>query len=332
VSALVTGAGGFLGRRLVERLLADGDEVLAVVRPSREPPAELAGATLVRADLRLRGAIPSEALAGVDVVYHLAASLLPPWRSMFEANVTATEHLLGSLAAAGWRGRLVLVSTFAVYGLNQLPAGAVVDEATLLEPDPGRRDDYAWTKLLQEQLVRAAAADAGFELVVVRPGAVYGAGREWQHRVGRQLSERAVVMFGGLNRVPLTYVDNAASLIALAGRHPAAAGETFNAVDPDPPTQREYLARWRAARGQRTIVVQVPLAVLRLAGAAFTAAERRTRGAVSPPALLRPYVIQPTMRPFRYAPSRAHALLGWEPPVGREEALRRAMDGLTSKQ
>ena len=136
-------------------------------------------------------------------------------------------------------------------------------------------------------------------------------------------------MLGGRNRLPLTYVENTASLIALAGRHPAAAGQTFNAVDPDPPTQREYLARWRSARGERTIVVPVPLAVLRLAGAAFTAAERRTRGAVSPPALLRPYVIQPTLRPFSYAPSRAHEVLGWEPPVGREEALKRAMDRLS---
>ena len=66
VRALVTGAGGFLGRRLVERLLADGDEVYAVVRPSREPPPELAAATLIRADLRVPGALPAESLAGVE--------------------------------------------------------------------------------------------------------------------------------------------------------------------------------------------------------------------------------------------------------------------------
>lgn len=328
--ALVTGAGGFLGRRLVADLLRAGDEVAAVVRPSRPVPPELEGADLVRADLRLPDSLAAADVEGVDVVHHLAASLTPPWRSMFEANVTATEHLLAGLDAAGWRGRFVHVSTFAVYAFNQLSAGSTVDEDTPLEPEHGRRDDYAWTKLLQERLVRGwAAGRDGVELAIVRPGAVYGPGRTWQHRVGRQLSKRGVLMLGGGNRLPLTYVDNAASLIALAGRHPAAAGQTFNAVDPDPPTQREYLAQWRSARGKRTIVVPVPLAVLRLAGAAFSAAERRTRGAVSPPALLRPYVIQPTMRPFRYAPSRAHAVLGWEPPVGPEEALRRTMDALS---
>ena len=289
-------------------------------------PAELAGATVVRADLRAPGAIGPDALDGVDAIYHLAASLMPPWRSMFEANVIATEHLLALLAAAGWRGRFVHVSTFAVYGFNQLPAGAIVDEDTPLEPEPAQRDDYAWTKLLQERLIRAAAQEQGFELAIVRPGAVYGPGRSWQHRIGRQVSERAVVLFGGGNALPLTYVDNTASLISAAGRHPAAAGQVFNAVDPSPPTQREFLARWRRSRGGRTVVIPVPLAVLRAAGAAYTAAERRSRGAVSPPALLRPYVITPTMRPFRYAPSRAEQVLGWRAPVAFDEAMRRTLD------
>ena len=326
--ALVTGAGGFLGRALVRRLEADGDEVRAVVRPSREAPGELDGATLVRADLRVPGAISADDLEGVDVIHHLAASLMPPWRSMFEANVSATEHLLAALAAHGWRGRFVHVSTFAVYGLNQLSPGTTVDEDTPLEPEPGRRDDYAWTKLLQERLVRDAASADGFELVVVRPGAVYGPGRDWQHRVGRLLSDNAVLMFGGGNEVPLSFVENTASLIAAAGRHPAAAGETFNAVDPDPPTQREYLARWRAARPGRTLVLPVPLALLRLAGRGFAEAERRTRGAVSPPALFTPYVIDPSMKPLRYAPSRAERVIGWRAPVGRDEAFALTLDGL----
>jgi nucleoside-diphosphate-sugar epimerase len=138
------------------------------------------------------------------------------------------------------------------------------------------------------------------------------------------VSERAVILLGGANRVPLSYVENTASLLSAAGRHPAAAGEVLNAVDRDPPTQREYLARWRSARPGATLVVPVPLAVLRLAGAAYAAGERVTRGAVSPPVLLRPYAIGPSMRPFDYAPSRAERVLGWRPPVDREEALRRA--------
>jgi 2-alkyl-3-oxoalkanoate reductase len=323
VKALVTGASGFLGRRLVADLLERGDEVVALVRPSRDPPAELDGATLLRGDLRTPGAVKTQDIEGVDVVYHLAASLMPPWRSMFEANVVATELLLDSLLKAGWRGRFVHVSTFAVYAFNQLPPGTVIDERTPLEPDAGRRDEYAWTKLMQEELVTRFAAEHGIELVIVRPGTVYGRERAWQHRVGRQVSARAVVMFDGRNRLPLTYVDNTASLLATAGRHPAAPGEVFNAVDPDPPTQKQYLAHWRSAQPASAFVIPIPLAVLTLAGRAYSAAEQRTRGRVSPPALLRPYVITPTMRPFEFAPSAATRVMGWTPPVGFEEAMAR---------
>jgi 2-alkyl-3-oxoalkanoate reductase len=323
VRALVTGAGGFLGRRLVAELLGRGDEVVAVIRPSREAPPELAGATLLRADLRVPGSVSADDVAGVDAVYHLAASLMPPWRAMFEANVTATELLLGTLDAADWHGRFVHVSTFAVYGFNQLAPGTVIDERTPLEPEPGRRDDYAWTKLLQEQLVARFAAEHGIELVIVRPGTVYGRERAWQHRVGRQVGDGAVVVFGGSNRLPLTYVENTASLIAACGHSPAAAGEVFNAVDPGPPTQREYLAHWRRANPKVKRVIPVPLAVLRLAGRAYSAGEERTRGRVAPPALLRPYVITPTMRPFEFAPSAAIRVIGWTPPVSFDEAMAR---------
>ncbi len=325
MKALVTGAGGFLGRHLVAELLRGGDEVAAMLRPSRTIPPELEGADIVRADLRRRDALQGVDLASVDAIYHLAASLMPPWRSMFEANVTATERLLDALLEANWRGRFVHVSTFAVYALNQLEPNSLVDESAPLEPHPGRRDDYAWTKLLQERLVRRFGETPGVELVIVRPGAVYGSERAWQHRAGRQLSSRVVLMFGGRNLVPLSYVANTASLLAAAGRHPDAPGEVFNAVDPDPPTQRAYLARWRAAQRGPTLVIPVPLSVLRLAGAGFTVAERLTRGSVAPPGLLRPYVITPTMRPFRYA-SRAEEVLGWRPPVARDDALRMTLD------
>lgn len=321
----MTGAGGFLGRHLVAELLRGGDEVTAVLRPSRAVPSELEGAEVLRADLRRRDALEGVDLASIDVIHHLAASLMPPWRSMFEANVTATEHVLETLAEANWRRRFVHVSTFAVYALNQLEPNSLVDEFTPLEPHPGRRDDYAWTKLLQERLVRRFGETAGVELVIVRPGAVYGSERAWQHRVGRQLSSRVVLMFGGHNLVPLSYVANTASLLAAAGRHPDAPGEVLNAVDPDPPTQRVYLNDWRAAQRGATLVIRLPLAVLRLAGAGFTVAERVTRGSVAPPGLFHPYVITPTMRPFRYA-SRAEAVLGWRPPVTRADAMRMTFD------
>lgn len=327
MKALVTGATGFLGRHLVVELLRYGDEVTALVRPTTEVSRALGPPVrLIRVDLRRAGSELDEAVAAADVIYHLAASLTGSWRAMFETNVTGTEHLVDAIERVGWTGRLVHVSTFAVYGLNQLRPGALVDEATPVEPRPGDRDDYAWTKLLQERVVRGVERPDGPDLVVVRPGAVYGSERRFQHRVGRQIGDNIVVLLGGRNLVPLTYVENAASLIAACGRHPAAAGGTFNAVDPEPVTQWRYLRAWLRQQGRPVVVLPFPLWLLRLIGRGLATARRHTHGAMRPPALLCPYVVGPTLRPMQYAPSRAEVVLGWRPPVQLREAFARTFD------
>jgi len=327
VRTLVTGATGFVGRHVVTDLAGRGDRVTAMVRPSSTLPAELAdaGAEALVADLRRPPPDLASRLAAFDAVYHLAAGGGPTWRALFDANVTTTENLVRALADAGWRGRLVHVSSLAVYGFNQLPRGATVDESTPLEPEPGRRDDYAWTKLWQERVVRRVEG-TGPELVIVRPGAIYGRERRFQYRLGRPLGEQRVLMLGGGNPMPLTHVVNAASLVGECGHHPRAAGQVFNCVDPAPVTQREYLRRWRAG-GQGPAVVPVPLWVMRGAGAALSLAGRRTQGRWGPPLFLDPYVMEPTFRRFEFDTTKPRRVLGWAPPLSSEEGLRLTFAG-----
>jgi nucleoside-diphosphate-sugar epimerase len=319
----VTGAGGFLGRRLVAELRARGDEVLAVVRPSREPDPGLvaAGVQLVRTDLRRPGSELADALSRSEVAYNLAAGVKGSWRATFETNVITTENLVTKMLDGDWGGRLVHVSSFAVYGFNQQRPGALIDEATPLEPEPGRRDEYAWTKLWQERVVRRLE-DGPAELTIVRPGAIYGPERRFQWRLGRLVGDDVLLLYGGRNTMPLTYVENTASLLAECGRHPAAAGLVLNAVDPDPPTQRQYAAAWRSAGGPARVVT-VPLWLLRTIGGGLVAARDRTAGRVAPPRFIDPYVIEPTFRRFRFETGTATKLIGWRPPLGRQEAYRR---------
>ena len=166
--------------------------------------------------------------------------------------MTATERLLAAIERAGWRGRLVTVSTSpSTRSTSSRPAPSST-RTRRSSPTPGaatttrgRSCSRSGRSARRPQRRRRDRHRA--------PGTVYGREREFQHRVGRQLGDRAVLLLGGGN-LPPAHLRREHRLAACAerGRHPAAAGQVFNAVDPQPTTQREYLRRWRAARGERT--------------------------------------------------------------------------------
>jgi nucleoside-diphosphate-sugar epimerase len=329
MNVMVTGAGGFIGRYVVADLVRRGHEVSAVVRPGSALPSGLEhpAVEIVRSDLRRPAPELAEHLARSGALVHLANASTGSPRARFEGSVLATELLLDEARGLGWAGRLVHVSSFAVYGFNQVSRGGVIDETTPLEPDIARRDDYAWTKLWQERVVRAAATAGEIETVIIRPGAVYGRERRFQHRLGRPLGDRGLLLIGGLRLMPLTYVENTASLIAECADHPRAAGEVFNAVDPRPLRQFQYLRRWRASTPEPVRVIPLPLPAYRAIGAAYGRMERASGGRVRTPGLARPYVMTPSFGSFRYDATKASRTLGWHPPIGRAEALARTFGG-----
>jgi nucleoside-diphosphate-sugar epimerase len=321
VRVLVTGASGFLGRHVVRTLAQRGHDVTALVRaaPAAGSPdgVRVIGCDLRGVDERLAGVLSNQ-----DAIVHLAAATSGTPRVRFDGTVLATERLLEVLAATGWRGRFVHVSTLAVYGFNQLPPNARLDEDTPLEPELGRRDDYAWTKAWQERLVQRFAAAGDAEVVVVRPGSIYGPERPFQHRLGRPVGTRFLLMVGGLTPMPLSYVDNTASLLAACVEHPRAPGEVFNAIDPDPPTQWRYLRHLRRAR-PGMIVVPFPLSVYRAIAAAYERLEAATGGSISPPGFFARYVMTPSFGRFRYETGKPRRVLGWSPPVSPREGFAR---------
>jgi nucleoside-diphosphate-sugar epimerase len=319
---IVTGANGFVGRHVVTELIDRGHTVTAVVRPSGALAPELrrTGVDVVRADLRCDVAELAEALRRAGALVHLAAGMRGSARARFGETVLATESLIGVMRALAWRGRFVHVSSLAVYAFNELRRGATVDETAPLEAQLGRRDDYAWTKAWQERVVRELCARAQIDVVVVRPGAIYGPQRTFQQRIGRRLGSRAILLVGGRNRIPLSYVANTASLLARCVEHPRAPGQTFNAIDPDPPRQWRYLARLLRA-SERTAVVPLPLAVFRGLGAGYALLERLTGGRVSAPGIVEPYANTANFGSFRFDGSKAMRMLDWSPPVSRERGL-----------
>ena len=249
---LVTGAGGFIGSRLVEDLLQRGFRNLrCFVRPSSDTRALDALAAGAHGGARVevvKGNLLSvedcrNVTRDIRIIYHLAAGRgEKSFPDAFMNSVVTTRNLL---EATLWHKRLrrfVNVSSFTVYSNRQKPGGRLLDEACPVEANPELRGEaYCFAKVKQDEIVNDYAGRFGIPCVTVRPGYVYGPGKQAiTGRVGIQ-PFGVFLHLGGLNTIPFTYVDNCAGAIALAGLREGVDGEVFNVVDDDLPTSRRFL-------------------------------------------------------------------------------------------
>ena len=224
--ALLTGATGAIGPPLLTHLLGCGYQVCALVR--QNVPAGLlpAGITVIRGDVTDRSTI-DKAVAGVDVVFHLAAKLhindpSPGLKREYQrVNVEGTRCLAEAARAAGVK-RFVFFSTINVYGPGGL--GQFLNEGSPLHPD----SFYAETKAQAENIAFAA-----LPAVVLRLAAVYGPNMKGNYlRLLEALRRRRFAFVGdGLNRRTLVHVQDVCSAAILAATHPAAPGNIYNVTD-----------------------------------------------------------------------------------------------------
>jgi nucleoside-diphosphate-sugar epimerase len=254
---LVTGSTGFIGARLVASLLDRGcRNVRCFARPSgdvakvdalaRRRPQAGARVEVIRGNLLSREDCAA-ATAGVAIIFHLAAGTSDKsFPDAFMNTVVTTRNLLEASLEHGCLRRFVNVSSFTVYTNAQKPWRRLLDESCAVEKRPELRGDaYCFAKVKQEELVSEYARKFGIPYVVLRPGAVYGPGHdEITSRVG--IATFGVFLhLGGSNQVPLTYVDNCAEAILLAGLKKDVNGEAFNIVDDDLPSSRRFLRLYK---------------------------------------------------------------------------------------
>ena len=251
---LVTGAGGFVGSRVVDSLLGLGfEKVRCFVRPAadlslltpvlekhgRERCEIFEGNLLSRQDC-------ARAVVGVSVVYHLVAGRGKSFPACFQGSVITTRNLLDAVVQEGRVKRFVNVSSFAVYSNWNLGRGDLWDENCPLETNlPERHDAYVYGKLKQDELVLGYHQKHGVPFTIVRPGIVFGPGKKAIPGFVGMDTFGVFFHLGGGYSVPLTYVDNCAEAIVLAGLVPGVEGEVFNVVDDDLPTSRQFLHQYK---------------------------------------------------------------------------------------
>ena len=319
---LLTGATGFIGMNLAERLARRGDEVRALVRqPGRAGELGGLGVELAQGDVSRPETLPP-ALAGVDAVVHLAGLVKAATRQeLFAVNVDGTRALARAAAASG-RPRLVLVSSLAAAGPSR-------PGSPRTEDDPPRPVSlYGESKLAAEEAVREVASS--LEVTVVRPPAVYGPrDKELLPALFRMARSGVVVKAGfGDKRYSLVYVDDLSALIVAAaqrGRRVARSG-TEGVYFVDDGVEHSWGDLGRSALealGRRGVVVPVPEALSWVvAGAASATARLTGRAAI---------LSLDKMREIREgawtcSSARARRELAWEPRVALTEGMRRSVE------
>ena len=321
---LVTGAGGFLGKWIVERLLAHGEtDLRLMVRDTskaialREISARFPQAVveIVAVNLRNPAEIPA-AVAGCAMVIHAAAALKGGAAEMFMDSVVASRNLLDAVAPMKPM-RVVLVSSFGAIGVPEQARGAMIDETIPMERNPERRDLYSYSKLRQEQLFWEYHEKFGFELVVLRPGVIYGpGGGHFSNRVGLKMFG-VFLHLGGSNLLPLTYVENCAEAIVVAALNSAGNGEIYHVVDDDLLTSRQYLGLYKKqVKGMRS--VPVPYFALMAASRIVERYSDRSKGQL--PAIFTPYKTRAMWGGNRFSNAKLKTI-GWRPLVATRDAL-----------
>jgi nucleoside-diphosphate-sugar epimerase len=263
---LVTGAAGFIGSRVVQGLLDYGfRNLVCFVRPSSELSSletivanRPAGTRIEILKGNLLSRQDCEAAAkNAALILHLAAGTgEKSYPDAFLNSVVATRNLLDASLRFARLRRFVLVSSFTVYSNRKKPHGRLLDESCPTEERPELRGEaYCFAKVKQEQIVAEYGKDRGIPYVFVRPGAVYGGKGDITGRVGIG-TFGAFLHMGGSNTIPLTYVENCADAIVLAGLVKGVEGEAFNVVDDDLPSSRKFLRLYKKnARNFKSIYV-----------------------------------------------------------------------------
>ena len=305
---LITGASGFVGSMVCERLKSEGLVVVEVVGPT-------SSVTICNSSRLVHGELSSSFdwsrhLLGVDSIVHCAARVhvmdddaMDPLAEFRKVNVEGTLRLAHQAASAGVR-RFVFLSSIKVNG-----EGTELGHPFCAEDAPAPQDPYGISKMEAEQGLRHLAARTGMDVVIIRPPLIYGpkvkanfaSMLRWIKR-GVPLPLKAV----SANRRSLVYIQNLVDLICLCIDHPKAANQTFLVSDDEDVSTEILLRKIAHAFGCPSRLLYVPPWLIKFFAKIVG----------------RPGIAERLCGSLQVDITKTKELLGWKPKFFMSEGLR----------
>jgi len=319
---LVVGGTGFIGRRLVERLVANGESVRVLTRSKSAAAIAFAGLPLdIHEGFHGNRDVAQAALTGIKAVYHLAKCDGRNWNDYLRGDVEPTR-LLAEEAMAARVERFIYTGTIDSY--DTASPRARITGNTPLDGAIGRRNLYARSKATCEQLLRDLAEN-GLPLVILRPAIVIGAGAPAAHiGVANFMSETDVTYWGsGENKLPLVLVDDVADALVAAADAPGIVGKSFLITSTPVLSARDYVSELGKRAGISIRAAAKPAWRYWLADFVKELAKNAIR---------HPNARWPSLHDWRcrahrsvYDNSDAVEGLGWHPVTDRTELIERGI-------
>jgi nucleoside-diphosphate-sugar epimerase len=323
---LVTGATGFVGSHIAERLIREGQEVIVLVRKTSNTKfLESIGVKFAYGDINDKASV-KEAMKGVDIVYHSAA-LADEWISPKEAyrvNVEGTRNLLDSALEAKVK-RFVFISSLAVLGMRD-HHGTGADA-----PYHKTGDSYIDTKIDSEGLVMDYYKRSGLPVTVVRPGFVFGPrDNKLIPRLSDRLGKKQFMFVGDAhNKINSVYIENLTDAIMLAASSDKAVGQKYNVTNDSGMTLEELVMEivdiWKFEKPSK----HIPKFLAYLVCDVLTAWARMT-GAKEPPYITKTRIKFLSLN-LDFDISKTKKDLGYSPRVSIREGLKRTKEWMEKR-
>ncbi|MFH0839519.1 MAG: NAD-dependent epimerase/dehydratase family protein [Candidatus Omnitrophota bacterium] len=316
----ITGATGFIGSHLAERLASKGHKLRCLARETSDTGALLKlNAEIVTTDMNDPAGL-KKALEGVDIVYHCAA-MVGEWLSKEEAgkfNINGTKNLLDASMAAGVK-RFVHVSSLAVLGMKH--HYSTPPEA----PYNMTGDIYSDTKIESEKIVMDYHRRKGLPIVIVRPGFVFGLrDRRFLPRMLKLLDDNKFAFLGsGNNIMNLVYIDNLIDVLIEAGTNEKAIGQKYNVTNKDKVTMRDFVYMISDIRGMKRPNKSIPIPLARLIADSLEFYGRLTKSQ-SPPFLTKARIKVASLN-LDFDISKTMRDLGYDSKITIREGLEKTL-------